>query len=194
MFWAKNIIIKKYLKVGVYMVEKDDFSKRLRTAIDEKAIRQSDLCEKTGIGKSAMSQYLSGAFKPKQQNLFKLAQALGVSEAWLMGYNVPMERDESSCREQDTFYFVAEDDSMIGAHIPSGARILIQRSKQIKNQQIIACMIDSAIQLRRFNKMDGHVILTAENSNYLPIVFTEEEFSTQKITILGIARQIVIDL
>ena len=37
MFWAKNIIIKKYLKVGVYMVEKVDFSKRLKAAIDDSA-------------------------------------------------------------------------------------------------------------------------------------------------------------
>ena len=180
--------------MGVYMVEKVDFSKRLKAAIDEKAIRQTELCQKTGIGKSAMSQYLSGAFKPKQQNLYKLAQALGVSEAWLMGYDVPRTRQEDSGKEQDTFYFLAEDDSMIGAHIPAGARVLIKRSQHIKNQQIIACMMYSAIQLRRFNKMGEHVILTPENSGYLPVVITEKEFDAQEITILGVAKQIIIDL
>lgn len=182
------------MKVGVYMVERVDFSDRLKTAIEKRAIRQTDLCEKTGIGKSAMSQYLSGAFKPKQQNLYKLAQALDVSEAWLMGYDVSMERQDAPCPEQDTFYFFAEDDSMIGAHIPSGARVLIQRNKRVKNQQIIACKIDSVIQLRRFNQMDGHVILTPENNNYLPVIFTEKEFHEEKVTVLGIARQITIDL
>ncbi len=73
MFQGKAIIIERYLKVGAYMVGKVDFSKRLRDIIDDRNIRQSDLCEKTGIGKSAMSQYLSGAFKPKQQNLYNLA-------------------------------------------------------------------------------------------------------------------------
>ncbi|MCQ4638352.1 helix-turn-helix domain-containing protein [Anaerovorax odorimutans] len=176
------------------MVEKVDFSKRLKAVIEERAIRQSELCEKTGIGKSAMSQYLSGAFKPKQQNLYKLARALEVSEAWLMGYDVPMERYEISSNEKETFYFQMNDDSMIGAHIPPGARVLIQRGGHIKNQQIIACMVDSAIQLRRFNKMDGHVVLTPENSNYTPAIFSEDEFENKDITILGIAKQVIIDL
>lgn len=39
-----------------------------------------------------MSQYISGAFKPKQKRTYLLAQALDVDEAWLMGYDVPMER------------------------------------------------------------------------------------------------------
>lgn len=39
-----------------------------------------------------MSQYISGAFKPKQDRTYLIAQALNVSEAWLMGFDVPMER------------------------------------------------------------------------------------------------------
>lgn len=55
-------------------------------------MRQVDLSIKTGIPKSAISQYCSGAFSPKQKRLFLIAQALNVDEAWLMGLNVPMER------------------------------------------------------------------------------------------------------
>jgi len=39
-----------------------------------------------------MSQYCNGAFIPKQERTALIAQALGVNEAWLMGYDVPMER------------------------------------------------------------------------------------------------------
>ena len=73
-------------------MKKTTFSKRLRAIIEEKNLRQIDLCQKTGIGKSAMSQYLRGSFEPKQQNLHALAEALNVSEAWLMGYDVPRAR------------------------------------------------------------------------------------------------------
>lgn len=69
-----------------------EFNNRLKTAMNIRSVNQSELCEKTGIPKSAMSQYLSGNFKPKQNRTHSLAKALDVNEAWLMGYDVPMER------------------------------------------------------------------------------------------------------
>jgi transcriptional regulator with XRE-family HTH domain len=57
-------------------------------------MKQSDLCSLTGIPKSAISQYIKGSFEPKQERVYIISKALGVSEAWLMGYDVPMERQE----------------------------------------------------------------------------------------------------
>lgn len=65
-----------------------EFSNRLKAAMQERGLTQSELCARTGISKSAMSQYLSGAFLPKQNRVYALSRALGVSEAWLMGYGV----------------------------------------------------------------------------------------------------------
>lgn len=53
-----------------------------------------DLVQATGIGKSAISQYISGKYEPKQVAIHKIAKALNVSEAWLMGYDVPIQRAE----------------------------------------------------------------------------------------------------
>ena len=55
---------------------------RLRKAMEEQNIKQIELTEKTGIPKSAISQYLSGKFVPKQDRLTVLAVALNVNEAW----------------------------------------------------------------------------------------------------------------
>lgn len=60
-------------------------AERLKEAMAQRGLRQADLVELTGIGKSSISTYLSGAYEPKQRNLHKLAQALDVEEAWLMG-------------------------------------------------------------------------------------------------------------
>lgn len=73
---------------------KETFSKRMKEAMELRGIKQVELCEKTKIGKSAISQYLSGTYEPKQKGVYLIAKALGVSEAWLMGYDVPMERIE----------------------------------------------------------------------------------------------------
>ena len=69
-------------------------AKRLSTALNIKGMKQSELCQITKIPKSAVSQYVSGAFEPKQDRIYLMAKALNVSEAWLMGYDVPMERQE----------------------------------------------------------------------------------------------------
>ena len=69
-------------------------SERLHEGMCLRGLKQVDLIERTGINKGALSSYLSGRYKPKQDNIYLLAKALNVSEAWLMGYDVPIERKE----------------------------------------------------------------------------------------------------
>mgnify|MGYP002552429059 CR=1 FL=1 len=71
----------------------DNFSNRLNTAIRIRNIKPIELSEKTGIDKSKISSYMSGRYKAKQDGVYLLAQALNVNEAWLMGLDVPMERN-----------------------------------------------------------------------------------------------------
>lgn len=73
---------------------------RLRLAMDLKDMRAIELSEKTGIPKSAISQYLSGYAKPKQDRIYLIAKALDINEVWLMGYDVPMERQTGGEIEQ----------------------------------------------------------------------------------------------
>lgn len=69
------------------------FSKRLEVALLHRDIKQTELVEMTGISKSAISQYLSGAFEPKQNNIYKIAKALNVNPTWLMGKDVAMDNN-----------------------------------------------------------------------------------------------------
>lgn len=69
----------------------EKFHVRLREAMEIRGIRQVDLVEQTGIAKSAISAYVNGEYIPKQINTYRIAKALGVDEAWLMGKDVPME-------------------------------------------------------------------------------------------------------
>lgn len=76
------------------MSRSSNLAQRIRQAMELRQIKQVDLCKKTGIPKSAMSQYLNGMFEPKQDRLALLAHALGVNETWLLGYDdMPMEVD-----------------------------------------------------------------------------------------------------
>ena len=69
----------------------ETFASRLQQALRLRRMKQVELCEAAGVPKSAMSQYLSGGFEPKPERLASMAKALGISEAWLRGYDVPME-------------------------------------------------------------------------------------------------------
>lgn len=80
----------------------DTFAQRLRTIMDKIGIRQSELSLETGIPKSAISQYLSGAFTPKRDRVTLIADKLGIPEAWLMGYDIEPEEKNSPGETQLT--------------------------------------------------------------------------------------------
>lgn len=69
--------------------------KRLEKALSIRNMKQSELCKLAGVPKSSLSLYLSGAYEPKQDRLYRMAETLNVSEYWLMGYEVPIERNTS---------------------------------------------------------------------------------------------------
>lgn len=65
---------------------------RLKEALQVRQMRASELEAATEVPKSAISFYLAGKSKPKADRLYIIARALDVSEAWLLGYDVPMAR------------------------------------------------------------------------------------------------------
>lgn len=67
-------------------------AERLSYALKSKKIKQVDLCNQLNITKGAMCHYIKGDYEPRQDRIDSIAKALNVNEAWLMGYDVPMDR------------------------------------------------------------------------------------------------------
>ena len=67
-------------------------SERLQEAMRSAHMKQADLARATGLSKGGISNYVTGRYEPKSDIISKLAKALGVSEMWLWGYDVPKER------------------------------------------------------------------------------------------------------
>lgn len=72
-------------------------SERIKQAMAKYSLRQADVVKRCDlysqgygvkISKSELSQYISGKFVPTQRKLSVLAAALGVTEPWLMGYDI----------------------------------------------------------------------------------------------------------
>ena len=84
-------------------MKKENTAIRLKTIMNMRGLRQVDIlnltvpyCQKYNVkmNKSDISQYCSGKTEPNQEKLFILGNALNVSEAWLMGYDVPMQAEQ----------------------------------------------------------------------------------------------------
>lgn len=81
-----------------------DFAERLRMALDSRNMKATELSELTGINKSTISQYLSKEYEPKRDRIELFSKILNVNEAWLTGYDVPMEannQDDSIIEEYE---------------------------------------------------------------------------------------------
>lgn len=90
---------------GGDVVKKENTSVRLNKIMEERNLRQVDILERVKpfcikydikMNKSDLSQYVSGKVEPSQEKLVILGMALNVSEAWLMGFDVPMERTSAT--------------------------------------------------------------------------------------------------
>jgi transcriptional regulator with XRE-family HTH domain len=73
-------------------LNKVDIKERIKQGLEIREITQTQLAARANIDKGQLSSYISGKYKPRQNNIDALAAALNVNEAWLMGFDVPMER------------------------------------------------------------------------------------------------------
>ena len=71
----------------------DTFQYRLQKAINIRNMKPVELHQKTKISESLLSKYLSGNAVARQRKLTILADTLNMKEVWLMGYDVPMEKN-----------------------------------------------------------------------------------------------------
>lgn len=78
----------------MYTDKNETCGQRIEKALVIRKMKRMELCKQADIPKSSLSLYLSGAYEPKQDRIYKMAIVLNVSETWLMGYDVPMERNE----------------------------------------------------------------------------------------------------
>ena len=121
----------------MYNKKTETCEKRIKQAMKLRNIKQADLCKSALIPKSSLSLYLKGAYEPKQDKLYKMAEVLNVSELWLMGYDVPMERDNSP--------------SLSSMELTDSEKIMLDLFRKIPDsqQKILIQMIQDGLGARR---------------------------------------------
>ena len=76
----------------------------------------------------------------------------------------------------ERFALQVKGDSMIGAGIMDGDRVIVKQQSVAENGEIVCAVIEGEATLKRFYKKDGIVTLKAENEKYRPITVAEGEF------------------
>jgi DNA polymerase V len=95
---------------------------------------------------------------------------------------------------ETTFYFTVAGDSMISAMaeraIPSGATLIVDRSREAQHDDIVVAMIDGDFTVKRLFQRGSHLALVADNPAYLPIVLSSE----QELSVWGVVTAWIMKL
>lgn len=93
------------------------FAKKLKNLMDELNITQSKLSKLTGIGKSSISQYLSGKNEPSKARKFEIARALGVEEDYFEMF-IPIAKIQSQMKDWSYYVSSVKFTEFTGIEIP----------------------------------------------------------------------------
>lgn len=118
----------------MYKERVESCGQRIAEALKIKGMKQNELCKLANVPKSSLSLYLSGAYEPKQDRVYNMAKALNVNEAWLMGYDVPMERH-------------IKKDSPEEPKLSEGEKMLLELFRRVPEEQqtLVLQMIRAAL-------------------------------------------------
>lgn len=174
-------------------MKKENTAIRLKKIMSDQNLRQVDIlnktvpyCEKYGVkmNKSDISQYCSGKTEPNQDKLFVLGMALNVNEAWLMGFDVPMERD--SYEDQNIITFEAKLDAAIKLLEEGGYTLSF--SDDSKNDIItilnsdhepVSCMHEYEL-INKYDSLLYRKMLTAQSLAEIDLVALDQYKATRK--------------
>lgn len=90
------------------MDSKYERKNRIEQALNIRNMKQIELSEKTGIKKASINGWVKQNWQPRQKSLYIMAQALDVSEMWLAGYDVPMERPVEQIKNDELVQLINE--------------------------------------------------------------------------------------
>lgn len=147
--------------------------------------RIRDIGEIFRINPAWILNWSDSKFVTKYEAKFKTIPILGCIAA-----GVPILAQEdiiglASVDEKDStdFCLIVKGDSMINARIYDGDTVFIKKQSDVEHGEIAAVLLDNEVTLKRVYKVNGTVILHAENPAYQDLVLNQKDY--QRIEILG---------
>ena len=84
-----------------------------------------------------------------------------------------------------TYMLEVDGDSMIDAHIEKGDMVLVEKTNQAKDGQIVIAEVDGEFTMKYFRKDGSKAWLEPANKNYKPI------YPTQSLNVIAVLKAVV---
>lgn len=149
---------------GEFTMERKSSAERLKELLKYFDIKQNDLSKRTGIPKSAISMYIKGQRVPRQDRISDISEAYNVNEAWLMGYDVPMRKNNpASDTGFDNIYPIELHKIPILGAVACGEPILMSEEREnyiMSGTDIKAdfCLVAKGDSMMNARIMDGDIV------------------------------------
>ena len=88
-----------------------------------------------------------------------------------------------------TFMFTVKGDSMLGAGICDGDKVVVDKALKPKHKDIVVAVVDSEYTIKRLYQLRGRIELQPENPNYQPITFNEGSELQIWGVVVGVVRK-----
>lgn len=161
----------------------ESFANRLSKALMLRNMRPIDLANKSGINKATISEYLAGRYEAKQNNIYILAKALNVNEAWLMGFDTNIDRIPDNERTQIMTYSATDDSMFPLLGIDDIAYINPQDT--FHSGETIYFKLDDKNMIRKIIDRAGQIEFHAMNPYYPVLKYTKEDLKNKQFIIIG---------
>ena len=161
----------------------DKFAERLFSLVKENNTDVNVLAQKMGIkSKSTIYRYMNAEMSPKITTVKYLAEYYNVNPIWLMGYDVDMRKKSKLDK--------LKGDSMAPVLIEDDI-VIIKKQDDFENGDIVVAIVNGdEATIKKGKKSESKILLQPFNTNYDPLIFTEEEMDTIPVRIVGIVKQL----
>ena len=164
-------------------MEQESFASRLSKALLIRNMKPIDLAKKSGINKATISEYLNGKYEAKQTNIYILAKALNINEAWLMGFDTNIDRVPDNERTQIMTY-TSTDDSMLPL-LGIDDVAYIQPQETYVSGETIYFRLENKLMIRKIINKDDVIELHAMNPYYPMLKYTTKELEEKEFVVIG---------
>ena len=88
-----------------------------------------------------------------------------------------------------TFMFTVKGDSMMGAGICDGDKVVVDKALKPKHKDIVVAVVNDEYTIKRLYQLRGKTELQPENTNYQPITFDEGNELQIWGVVVGVVRK-----
>jgi len=187
-----------------------EFSKKLKEVRESLAMNKKDFADYVGTSPSNISRYEKNDMGVSIEAVKEIADKLNINAGYLLGWeknkyknskdfkNIPLIGTIAAglpvlaTENIKSMQIVSEDadidfclevkgDSMVGARIYDGDIVFIRKQDMVDDGEIAAVLIEDEATLKRFYRINGSIVLRAENPNYKDIIINKKDHKDIKI-------------